>query len=206
MLQPCVVQFLDASLRQQKPIRDHASDHLAPPDVPDNFIQLRMQQRLAPADGDDGGAHVRQDVQPLLHLSHRDRRREIVELVAIRASQVASADRDDMHQERVLGRNQRLQDRAALSHACVEEARSEEHTSELQSPPHLVCRLLLEKKKKRFHNCFRSFNTTISVSLNIELPDPVPLPVYAQLPIPFVSTVQLLPHSTAALTRVAVSL
>src|SRR5258708_11220390 len=29
--------------------------------------------------------------------------------------------------------------------------RSEEHTSELQSPDHLVCRLLLEKKKQR-HN------------------------------------------------------
>src|SRR3989442_4138081 len=30
-----------------------------------------------------------------------------------------------------------------------ERTRSEEHTSELQSRPHLVCRLLLEKKKKR---------------------------------------------------------
>src|SRR5690348_17438824 len=29
-----------------------------------------------------------------------------------------------------------------------QQARSEEHTSELQSPVHLVCRLLLEKKKK----------------------------------------------------------
>src|SRR6266498_4271259 len=29
--------------------------------------------------------------------------------------------------------------------------RSEEHTSELQSRPHLVCRLLLEKKKKTTH-------------------------------------------------------
>src|SRR6266487_6092336 len=29
--------------------------------------------------------------------------------------------------------------------------RSEEHTSELQSPVHLVCRLLLEKKKKKHH-------------------------------------------------------
>src|SRR5207244_9925563 len=29
------------------------------------------------------------------------------------------------------------------------EPRSEEHTSELQSPDHLVCRLLLEKKKKK---------------------------------------------------------
>src|SRR5690625_5943864 len=30
--------------------------------------------------------------------------------------------------------------------------RSEEHTSELQSRGHLVCRLLLEKKKKTMHN------------------------------------------------------
>src|SRR5438552_10629261 len=31
---------------------------------------------------------------------------------------------------------------------CLVQQRSEEHTSELQSPDHLVCRLLLEKKKK----------------------------------------------------------
>src|SRR5258708_26504039 len=31
-----------------------------------------------------------------------------------------------------------------------ESKRSEEHTSELQSPDHLVCRLLLEKKKKQY--------------------------------------------------------
>src|SRR5690348_17925356 len=30
--------------------------------------------------------------------------------------------------------------------AAISETRSEEHTSELQSPVHLVCRLLLEKK------------------------------------------------------------
>src|SRR5690554_7183925 len=32
--------------------------------------------------------------------------------------------------------------------------RSEEHTSELQSRPHLVCRLLLEKKKTTFITLF----------------------------------------------------
>src|SRR5207344_3647307 len=44
---------------------------------------------------------------------------------------------------------------AGISLACsaglagaVRARRSEEHTSELQSRPHLVCRLLLEKKKK----------------------------------------------------------
>src|SRR5438552_12698829 len=38
------------------------------------------------------------------------------------------------------------------SSSCSTKARSEEHTSELQSPDHLVCRLLLEKKKKT-NNC-----------------------------------------------------
>src|SRR5438876_4748653 len=33
--------------------------------------------------------------------------------------------------------------------SCNGPVRSEEHTSELQSPVHLVCRLLLEKKKKK---------------------------------------------------------
>src|SRR5690348_17536709 len=38
-------------------------------------------------------------------------------------------------------------------------SRSEEHTSELQSPVHLVCRLLLEKKKniQILNNSFKTF-------------------------------------------------
>src|SRR5207244_9294752 len=39
--------------------------------------------------------------------------------------------------------------RRALDGEGFQHVRSEEHTSELQSPDHLVCRLLLEKKKKR---------------------------------------------------------
>src|ERR1039457_7027219 len=38
---------------------------------------------------------------------------------------------------------------AACSVSCPRTIRSEEHTSELQSPCNLVCRLLLEKKKKK---------------------------------------------------------
>src|SRR5574337_1905387 len=34
-------------------------------------------------------------------------------------------------------------------HSICQQIRSEEHTSELQSPLNLVCRLLLEKKKKK---------------------------------------------------------
>src|SRR5258708_21759882 len=43
-------------------------------------------------------------------------------------------------------------------------ARSEEHTSELQSPDHLVCRLLLEKKKKQPHKPSRSHSKDDSPS------------------------------------------
>src|SRR6266581_9574839 len=49
--------------------------------------------------------------------------------------------------------------------------RSEEHTSELQSPLHLVCRLLLEKKKNRTHSHVASKEIHGSRTLNPDLPD-----------------------------------
>src|SRR5258708_8884536 len=47
---------------------------------------------------------------------------------------------------RVAGR-----DATDIGRGAFKQIRSEEHTSELQSPDHLVCRLLLEKKK--INNC-----------------------------------------------------
>src|SRR5262245_64775343 len=41
-------------------------------------------------------------------------------------------------------------------------SRSEEHTSELQSLRHLVCRLLLEKKKKQNYNNTSKINNDIT--------------------------------------------
>src|SRR5688572_32700848 len=43
--------------------------------------------------------------------------------------------------------------------AYGEEVRSEEHTSELQSQSNLVCRLLLEKKKQKFHRNYAAAAT-----------------------------------------------
>src|SRR2546427_5763460 len=51
---------------------------------------------------------------------------------APRGAHRAAASGDDLHDQHVAGR-------------------SEEHTSELQSQSNLVCRLLLEKKKKTIH-------------------------------------------------------
>src|SRR5258707_9728228 len=42
-----------------------------------------------------------------------------------------------------------LEIKIKLGGATIERMRSEEHTSELQSRQYLVCRLLLEKKKKK---------------------------------------------------------
>src|SRR3712207_8394616 len=42
----------------------------------------------------------------------------------------------------------------AISRLGLQIPRSEEHTSELQSRQYLVCRLLLEKKKKKFYTIF----------------------------------------------------
>src|SRR5690348_17700585 len=61
----------------------------------------------------------------------------------LRADREQRRRRDDAPQGRcVVERSERV---VPPVHKCV---RSEEHTSELQSPVHLVCRLLLEKKKK----------------------------------------------------------
>src|SRR2546429_3447484 len=60
------------------------------------------------------------------------------------------------------------------SAACI--PRSEEHTSELQSRLHLVCRLLLEKKKKKYNISLT--NTKLYTHLITEQH----LPVYSNTP------------------------
>src|SRR5437763_13206877 len=51
---------------------------------------------------------------------------------------------------RVLARAQRsTMDVPPMDNSAMDGTRSEEHTSELQSPMYLVCRLLLEKRKEQ---------------------------------------------------------
>src|SRR5258708_24254375 len=66
------------------------------------------------------------------------------------AAQVAQSVASTAKAVRILDLAQhepRLQAKGDASDCATCAARSEEHTSELQSPDHLVCRLLLEKKK-----------------------------------------------------------
>src|SRR2546426_9084562 len=78
-------------------------------------------------------------------LEHSDRERGALE------PQQGAPDRAARRggERAVRGRDEFVRRRAAL-HDTRGHARSEEHTSELQSPCNLVCRLLLEKKKS--HN------------------------------------------------------
>src|SRR2546422_8534684 len=73
---------------------------------------------------------------------HRSGTERVAEVAA------SSAGRDAEIIVNVQG-DEPLIDPAAVDAAV--EVRSEEHTSELQSRLHLVCRLLLEKKKKKQH-------------------------------------------------------
>src|SRR5687768_17650475 len=50
-----------------------------------------------------------------------------------------------------------------LPNSAFAEVRSEEHTSELQSRLHLVCRLLLEKKKKKSKTLRRTRHTLFTL-------------------------------------------
>src|SRR5258708_15283256 len=64
------------------------------------------------------------------------------------AFRVDRAQRGDRRHAGEVARAVRRRLRAGCRGDRVDD-RSEEHTSELQSPDHLVCRLLLEKKKKK---------------------------------------------------------
>src|SRR5256885_6858623 len=73
---------------------------------------------------------------------------------------------DDVSTVDVVARGRPLRSHTSLPKgANVNFVRSEEHTSELQSPCNLVCRLLLEKKKQNTYDLIRLTNV-IQVSLN----------------------------------------
>src|SRR5438552_6509707 len=78
-------------------------------------------------------------------------------------SHPSSSTQCSAEKERVTGApssNRSVGGRRTISVPAGQSTRSEEHTSELQSPDHLVCRLLLEKKKKNKNNRKKKVHTT----------------------------------------------
>src|SRR2546426_1792306 len=112
--------------------------------------------------GSSPACHRRSDVSRAAELtpwsSARDRSVDDLDLVLLHPFDPRSGDLDKLEVESRLlaGLERRLRGRCggraqklALGVKSLSGERSEEHTSELQSPCNLVCRLLLEKKKKK---------------------------------------------------------
>jgi hypothetical protein len=62
-----------------------------------------MEKGLAPAERDDAGAKVRQKIDAPKHLIDRDGFGEVIELVAVGTSEIATADGHDMSKNRMVG-------------------------------------------------------------------------------------------------------
>src|SRR5205809_4565966 len=56
-----------------------------------------------------------------------------------------------------------------IARAFLTKPRSEEHTSELQSRLHLVCRLLLEKKKNKTYIILQIYRTAKKLEIVVEI-------------------------------------
>src|SRR5690348_8770404 len=109
-------------------------------------LRIAVQRMSAAAVTDDMEALVEGDT--LFHelLIDVSGRRRLKDLWGMLNSQMGALMREEIERQGIDLSEAVDRHRPILE--AVEEGRSEEHTSELQSPVHLVCRLLLEKKKK----------------------------------------------------------
>src|ERR1044072_216583 len=100
MVEAGAVQALDALGGEQITVRDHAGDHAALADVSDDSVQISVQQRLPTRNGNDSRTAAGKSVEALKHGLERDRLREIIKLVTIRAGKVTAPHRNDVGEDR----------------------------------------------------------------------------------------------------------
>src|SRR5580704_7769290 len=105
-LESGVVKALDAIGDQQISVGDEAGDHAIRADSANDVVEFGMHERLAAGNRNDRGAERTQLVDAAIHFVERDGLREIVELVAVSAGQVAAAHGNDVRQQRMVGRSQ----------------------------------------------------------------------------------------------------
>src|SRR5690606_33853895 len=100
------------------------------------WMGILMEMAISKTRDDSLAQVVKKDFNPQLARNAIDKyMRELPNLTVIKEQQISKVSRNKRNWEIVLSNRQKY--------------RSEEHTSELQSRENLVCRLLLEKKKKK---------------------------------------------------------
>jgi len=110
------VQPLDPVGHQEVAIGNHAGDRAGLANLADDIVQLRVQQRLAAGDGNNGGAKPPEVVDAALHLFDVHGIGDVVELVAVRAGEVAAPHGHDVRHVRVRRGGDRRGDRPDLPH------------------------------------------------------------------------------------------
>lgn len=113
------IESLDAVRGQKITVGNDSGDGAIVPNPANDFVQVGMQQRLPAADGDHRGAKGTEPVDASAHFVERHWLREVIELIAIRARKIAAAHGDDMSQQGMLRRQQRLGDHAPALHCSV---------------------------------------------------------------------------------------
>src|SRR5205823_10395231 len=125
---------------------------VAPFDDPDGLLRGDQEGQAGERRADERGLHV-----DFTGLATELRDRERVRDGLLAGVGLARAARGEAHsgpaarlEDAERGEPERKDEQEAPAAVCARERqRSEEHTSELQSLAYLVCRLLLEKKKKQ---------------------------------------------------------
>src|SRR5947208_7825294 len=116
------------------------------------YAQLRLDTEAFGGDGegfDESSGHypiASQQIQYFQSKHHHSKARQKPIADHVTGSICAAANRNSPAGNHIESIVHERQDERRCSRRVI---RSEEHTSELQSPDHLVCRLLLEKKKKK---------------------------------------------------------
>src|SRR5256885_12602201 len=106
---------------------------------------VRLFEAVRPEQPVAGGPGVRVPSRPVSHASEEELLHQVVDQVSV----LPVVEQGSAHKAAQLGQGRSESLRG--SGRASQDRRSEEHTSELQSPCNLVCRLLLEKKKIASH-------------------------------------------------------
>src|SRR5579875_2288115 len=102
VIQPGFVQLLYATVRQQIAVGNEPGEQRVLTDGADDFVQVRMQQRLAAAEGNDAGFEAAEQRDAVTNGIERHGFRVAVVLVAIGAGEITAADRDNMRHDRMV--------------------------------------------------------------------------------------------------------